>query len=76
MEGGKSVSLEELEMKDITKRAVLHVKFTRPKEPVSNILYTPQLVLLPSQEVYPLVKGLFSKEISPNLELAWTLAIS
>ena len=57
--GWKIISLEEMEMEDITKRAVHQVKFTRPKEPFSNMLYALQLVYLSSPEVHLLIKGLF-----------------
>ena len=38
------------------------------------MLYIPQLVNLPSQKVHSLVKGLYSKEIFPNLKLAGRLS--
>ena len=38
------------------------------------MIFAPQLVHLPSQEVHPLVKGLFLKETFPNLKLAGRLS--
>ena len=48
------------------KKSSFQLKFSRPKEPLYKLLYVPQLI-------HPRIKGLFSKEIPPDLKLAWRL---